>query len=166
MLVMIDVLADGTTELIALNEGYRESTDSWAELLRSCKRCGMRAPVLAVGDGALGFRKALRDVFPETIEQRCCFHKIANVLSALPKPAHAQAKKALGEIWNAEDRDHSEAAANRFVDAYGAKWPKVAAKITDKLDVLLAFYDYRAEHWIRLRTTNPIESTFSTVRLR
>ncbi len=126
----------------------------------------MRAPVLAVGDGALGFWAALRDVFPETREQRCWFHKIADVLSALPKSAQPGEKAALAEIWNAEDREHAQAAAWTFADAYGTKWPKAAAKITDDLDVLLAFYDHPAEHWIHLRTTNPIESIFATVRLR
>jgi len=166
LLVMIGVRADGTKELIALADGHRESTESWADLLRSCKRRGMRAPVLAVGDGALGFWAAVRDVFPETREQRCWFHKIANVLNALPKSAHPGAKAALAEIWNAEDRAHAEAAARAFAADYGAKWPKAAAKITEDLDVLLAFYDYPAEHWVHLRTTNPIESTFATVRLR
>jgi putative transposase len=126
----------------------------------------MAAPVLAVGDGALGFWSAVREVFPETREQRCWWHKIGNVLNALPKSAQPGAKKALAEIWNAEDKDHAQAAANVFAADYGTKWPKAAAKITDDLDVLLAFYDYPAEHWIHLRTTNPIESTFATVRLR
>ena len=166
LLVMIGVRADGTKELAALADGFRESSESWADLLRDCKRRGMRAPVLAVGDGALGFWKALRDVFPDTREQRCWWHKIGNVLAALPKSAHPGAKKALAEIYNAEDRDHAVAAAKAFAAAYGAKWPKAAAKITDDLDVLLAFYAYPAEHWIHLRTTNPIESTFATVRLR
>ncbi|HOC14681.1 MAG TPA: IS256 family transposase [Propionicimonas sp.] len=166
LLVMIGVRADGTKELVALADGFRESSESWADLLRDCKRRGMRAPVLAVGDGALGFWKALRDVFPDTREQRCRWHKIGNVLAALPKSAHPGAKKALAEIYNAEDRDHAVAAAKAFAAAYGAKWPKAAAKITDDLDVLLAFYAYPAEHWIHLRTTNPIESTFATVRLR
>jgi len=166
LLVMIGVRADGTKELIALADGFRESSESWADLLRDCKRRGMRAPVLAVGDGALGFWAAVRDVFPATREQRCWFHKIGNVLAALPKSAHPGAKRALAEIWNAEDKDHAEAAARAFVADYGAKWPKAAAKITDDLDVLLRFYDYPAEHWIHLRTTNPIESTFATVRLR
>jgi transposase-like protein len=166
LLVMIGVRADGTKELIALDDGYRESTESWADLLRSCKRRGMRAPVLAVGDGALGFWAAVRTVFPQTREQRCWFHKIANVLNVLPKSAQPGAKAALAEIWNAEDREHAEAAARAFAADYGTKWPKAAAKITDDLDVLLAFYDYPAEHWIHLRTTNPIESTFATVRLR
>ena len=149
-LVIVGVRADGTKELVAVADGYRESTDSWADLLRDLKRRGMRAPVLAVGDGALGFWGALREVFPETREQRCWFHKIANVLNCLPKSAQPGAKAALAEIWNAEDRDHAA----------------TAAKITEDLDVLLAFYDYPAEHWVHLRTTNPIESTFATVRLR
>jgi putative transposase len=166
LLVMIGVRADGTKELIALADGFRESSESWADLLRDCKRRGMRAPVLAVGDGALGFWKAVRDVFPETREQRCWWHKIGNVLAALPKSAHPGAKKALAEIYNAEDRDHAVKAARAFQADYGAKWPKAVAKITDDLDMLLAFYDFPAEHWIHLRTTNPIESTFATVRLR
>jgi putative transposase len=166
LLVMIGVQADGTKVLVALADGFRESAESWADLLRDCKRRGMRAPVLAVGDGALGFWKALRDVFPETREQRCWWHKLANVLAALPKSAHPGAKKALAEIYNAEDRAHAVKAVNAFAADYGAKWPKAVAKIVDDLDVLLAFYDYPAEHWIHLRTTNPIESTFATVRLR
>ena len=166
LLVMIGVRADGRKELIALADGHREDAESWADLLRDCKRRGMRAPVLAVGDGALGFWKAVRDVFPDTREQRCWFHKIANVLAALPKSAHPGAKKALAEIWQAENKTLAVAAAKAFADDYGVKWPKAAAKITDDLDVLLAFYDYPAEHWVHLRTTNPIESTFATVRLR
>ena len=166
LLVMIGVRADGHKELIALSDGFRESSESWADLLRDCKRRGMRAPVLAVGDGALGFWKAVRDVFPATTEQRCWFHKMGNVLAALPKSAHPNAKKALAEIHQAEDKDHAIAAAKAFAAEYGAKWPKAAAKITDDLDVLLAFFDFPAEHWVHLRTTNPIESTFATVRLR
>ena len=166
LLVMIGVRTDGTKELVALADGFRESAESWADLLRDCRRRGMRAPVLAVGDGALGFWKAVRDVFPETAEQRCWWHKIGNVLSALPKSAQPGAKKALAEIYQAEDKEHARAAAKAFAAEYGAKWPKAAAKITDDLDVLLAFYDFPAEHWIHLRTTNPIESTFATVRLR
>ncbi|EUA68878.1 transposase, Mutator family protein [Mycobacterium xenopi 4042] len=166
LLVLIGVRADGRKELIALDDGYREATESWADLLRDCKRRGMRAPVLAIGDGALGFWGALREVFPETKEQRCWFHKIANVLAALPKSAHPGAKKALAEIWNAEDKRHALNAVKAFEAAYGAKYPKAVAKITDDLDQLLAFYDFPAEHWVHLRTTNPIESTFSTVRNR
>jgi transposase-like protein len=166
LLVMIGVRADGRKELVALADGYRESAESWADLLRDCARRGMRAPVLAMGDGALGFWGALREVFPETREQRCWFHKIANVLGALPRSAHPGAKKALAEIWNAEDKHHALDAVTSFKAAYGAKFGKAVAKITDDLEVLLAFYDYPAEHWIHLRTTNPIESTFATVRHR
>ena len=166
LLVMIGVRVDGRKELVALADGYRESTESWADLLRDCKRRGMRAPVLAAGDGALGFWGALREVFPQTREQRCWFHKIANVLAALPKSAHPAAKKALAEIWNAEDRRHALDAVKAFEALYGAKFGKAVAKITDDVDELLAFYDYPAEHWIHLRTTNPIESTFATVRHR
>jgi transposase-like protein len=166
LLVLIGVRADGSKELITLADGYRESTESWADLLRDAKRRGMRAPVLAVGDGALGFWRALREVFPETREARCWFHKIANVLAALPKSAHPSAKKALAEIWNAEDKTHALAAVKQFQELFGAKFPKAVVKITDDLDELLAFYDYPAEHWVHLRTTNPIESTFATVRHR
>jgi putative transposase len=166
LLVMIGVRADGRKELVALTDGYRESTESWAGLLRDAKRRGMRAPVLAMGDGALGFWAALRDVFPETWEQRCWFHKSANVLAALPKSAHPGAIKAMQEIYNAEDIDHARAAVKAFKHDYGTKFPKAVEKITSEVDVLLEFYNYPAEHWIHLRTTNPIESTFATVRLR
>ena len=165
-LVMVGVRADGTKELVAVEDGYRESKASWAELLRDCKRRGMRAPVLAVGDGALGFWAAIRDVFPETREQRCWVHVAANVLNALPKSAQAAARRALGEIRDAEDRAHAEAAMRAFADEFGAKWPKAVAKITDRPEALLAFFDFPAEHWVHLKTTNPIESTFATVRLR
>jgi transposase-like protein len=156
LLGLVGVRADGRKELVALADGYRESEGSWADLLRDCARRGMRAPVLAVGDGALGFWAALREVFPAAAEQRCWFHKVGNVLSALPKSAHPGAKKALAEIWGAEDKDHARAAAARFAATYGAKFPKATAKITDDLDQLVAFYDYPAEHWVHLRTTNPI----------
>ncbi|MFE3857915.1 IS256 family transposase [Streptomyces griseorubiginosus] len=166
VLVLIGVRADGSKELVALKDGYRESGESWADLLRDCARRGMRAPVLAVGDGALGFWKALAEVFPETREQRCWVHKTANVLDAMPKSAQPGAKKAIQDIYNAEDRTHAVAAIKTFASLYGAKFPKAVKKITDDQDQLLAFYDFPAEHWIHLRTTNPIESTFSTVRLR
>ena len=166
LLVMIGVRSDGRKELVALADGYRESTESWADLLRSCRRRGMIAPVLAVGDGALGFWKAMREVFPATREQRCWFHKQANVLSCLPKSAQPGAVAAMREIYNAEDLDHALAAIKAFEIDYGAKYPKAVAKIVDDADVLLEFYKYPAEHWIHLRTTNPIESTFATVRLR
>jgi len=166
LLVMIGVRADGSKELVDLAGGFRESSQSWADLLRSCRRRGMTAPVLTVGDGALGFWKALREVFPDTREQWCWFHVSSNVLAALPKSAHPGAKAALAQIHNAEDRDHALNAVKAFEADYGAKWPKAVAKITEHTEVLLAFYDYPAQHWIQLRTTNPIESTFATVRLR
>lgn len=166
LLVMIGVRSDGRKELVALTDGYRESTQSWADLLRGCRRRGMAAPVLAVGDGALGFWKAVREVFPETREQRCWFHKQANVLAALPKSAHPAASAAIKEIYNAEDIDKAQVAIKAFEIDYGAKYPKAVAKIVDDADVLLEFYKYPAEHWVHLRTTNPIESTFATVRLR
>jgi transposase-like protein len=166
LLVLIGVRADGRKELIALADGYRESAESWADLMRDAKRRGMRAPVLAAGDGALGFWSALREVFPETREQRCWFHKIGNVLGAMPKSAHPAAKKALAEIWNAEDKTHARTAVDAFVELFGAKFGKAVTKITDDVEELLAFYDYPAEHWVHLRTTNPIESTFATVRHR
>ncbi len=126
----------------------------------------MAAPVLAVGDGALGFWKAVREVFPNTREQRCWFHQQSNVLAALPKSAHPAALAAIKEIYNAEDIDKAQIAIKAFEVDYGAKYPKAVAKIVDDADVLLEFYKYPAEHWIHLRTTNPIESTFATVRLR
>lgn len=165
-LVMIGVRLDGTKELVAVKDGYRESTESWADLLRDLKRRGMRAPVLAIGDGALGFWAALRDAWPETDEQRDWVHKTKNVLNALPKSAQPTAKKMIVEIHSAEDKDHARDAIRRFADEYAAKFPNAVAKITDDVDRLLAFYDYPAEHWIHLKTSNPIESTFSTVRLR
>ena len=165
LLVMLGVHADGRKELVALTDGYRESTESWADLLRDCRRRGMAAPVLAVGDGALGFWKAVREVFPATREQRCWFHKQANVLAALPKSAHPGALAAIKDIYNAEDIDKAQVAIKAFAVDYGAKYPKAVAKIVDDADVLLEFYKYPAEHWIHLRTTNPIESTFATVRL-
>ena len=166
LLVMIGVRADGRKELVALTDGFRESAESWADLLRSSRRRGMTAPVLAVGDGALGFWKALREVFPATREQRCWFHVQANVLAALPKSAHPGALAALKEIYNAEDVDKAQVAIKAFEVDYGARYPKAVAKIVANADVLLEFYRYPAEHWIHLRTTNPIESTFATVRLR
>ncbi|MFD5475284.1 IS256 family transposase [Streptomyces sp. NPDC127105] len=166
VLVLIGVRADGSKELVALKDGYRESAESWADLMRDCARRGMRAPILAVGDGALGFWKALAEVFPETRKQRCWVHKTANVLGSMPKSAQPGAKKAIQDIYNAEDRGHAQASIKTFAKLYGAKFPKAVKKITDDQDQLLAFYDFPAEHWIHLRTTNPIESTFSTVRLR
>jgi putative transposase len=165
-LVLVGVRTDGTKELVAVADGERESADAWAELLRDCRRRGMRAPVVMVGDGALGLWRALREVFPATREQRCWVHKVANVLNALPKSVQAGARRALNEIAQAEDRTHAERAIEALVSDYSAKWPKAVAKVVDDREALLAFFDYPAEHWIHLRTTNPIESTFSPVRAR
>ena len=165
-LVIVGVRADGTKELVAVADGERESTESWAELLRDLRRRGMRAPVVAVGDGALGLWAALRDVFPAPRHQRDWVHKLANVLNALPNSVHAGARKALAEIRDAPDRDHAERAIGVFARDYGVKWPKAVVKITDDAEALLTFSDFPAEHWVHLRTSNPIESTFATVRLR
>ena len=166
-LVMIGARLDGKKELVAIGDGYRESTESWAELLRDLKHRGMRPPVLAVGDGALGFWGAVRDVFPETLHQRDWVHKTSNVLDSLPKSVHKRAKKAIHEITEAEDKAHAERAIEAFASEFGAKWPKAVAKIVDDKAALLRFYDFPAEHyWRHLRTTNPIESTFAPVRAR
>ena len=145
-LVIVGVRADGTKELVAIADGYRESTGSWADLLRDCKRRGMRAPKVMVGDGALGMWSALGEVFPETLTQRCWVHKIANVLAALPKSAHPSARRALAEIRDAEDRAHAEAAITAFARDFAVKWPKAVAKIVDDTDDLLRFFDFPAEH--------------------
>jgi putative transposase len=137
-----------------------------AELLRDLRRCGMQAPVVAVGNGALGLWAALREVFPATRQQRDWVHKLANVLAALPKAVHVGARKVLAEIRDAPDREHAERAIEALVSDYGVKWPKAVAKIVDDAEALLCFFDFPAEHWVHLRTSNPIESTFSTVRLR
>ncbi len=165
-LVIVGVRVDGTKELVAITDGHRESTDSWADLLRDLKRRGMRAPLVAVGDGALGFWAALRTVWPETTEQRCWVHKVANCINALPKSAQPTARRMLAEIRDAEDRQHALTAIDAFAAEFAVKWPKAVAKIVDDAEALLAFYDFPAEHWIHLKTTNPIESTFATVRLR
>jgi transposase-like protein len=165
-LVVVGVRLDGTKELVALADGYRESEESWAELLRDLKKRGMRAPELAVGDGALGFWSALRNVFPETKVQRDWVHKTANVLDSLPKSVHSRAKTEIKEITCAENKKEAEKAIEEFAGEFGVKWPKAVAKITDEKEALLAFYDYPAEHWLHLRTTNPIESVFAPVRAR
>ncbi len=165
-LVMVGARIDGRKELIALQDGYRESTQSWAELLRDLKKRGMRAPVLAIGDGAVGFWGALRDAFPQTRHQRDWVHKTANVLDGLPKSVHVQAKKAIKEVTEAENKAEAYKAVKGFAEEFGTKWPKAAAKIEDEKETLLAYYDYPAEHWRRLKTTNPIESPFAAVRAR
>jgi putative transposase len=165
-LVVVGVRVDGTKELVAVADGERESTQSWAELLRDLRRRGMRAPVVAVGDGALGLWAALRDVFPATRHQRDWVHKAANVLGSLPASVQAGARRALAEIRDAPDRGHAKRAIEVFARDYGVKWPKAVAKVTDDAEELLTFYDFPAEHWVHLKTSNPIESTFSSVRLR
>jgi transposase-like protein len=167
ILVLMGATADGTKELIAVLDGYRESEQSWSELLLDLKHRGLAvAPHIAVGDGALGFWAALRKVFPETREQRCWVHKTANVLSALPKSVQPKAKQDLHEIWQAETRDKANKAFDHFLEKYSAKYPQACGKLTKDRDELLTFYDFPAEHWGHLRTTNPIESTFATIRLR
>ena len=165
-LVMIGVRPDGTKELVALEDGYRESTESWATVLRDLHRRGMRAPVVAVGDGALGFWAAVRDVWPETEEQRDWFHKMGNVLDKLPKRIQPKATRALREIMYAETRAHAEEAMDVFIAEHEAKYPKAAACLDADRDRLLTHFALPAEHWQHVRTSNVIESPFATVRLR
>ena len=165
-LVMIGVRPDGTKELVALEDGYRESTDSWATVLRDLHRRGMRAPVAAVGDGALGFWAAVRAVWPETQEQRDWFHKLGNVLDKLPKRLQPKATRALREIMYADTRAHAEEAMDVFIVEYEAKYPKAAACLDADRDRLLTHFALPAEHWQHVRTSNVIESPFATVRLR
>lgn len=167
ILVIMGATVDGHKELLAVQDGYRESEQSWSELLLDLKQRGMRfAPKLAIGDGALGFWAALRKTFPETHEQRCWVHKTANVLNGMPKSVQPRAKTNIHEIWQAETKDDARKAFDNFEEKYAAKYPKAFQKLAKDKDVLLAFYDFPAEHWTHLRTTNPIESTFATIRLR
>ncbi len=163
---MIGARPDGTKELIAVEDGFRESTDSWASVLRDLKRRGMRSPELAIGDGALGFWAALRDVWPETREQRDWVHRIANVLDRLPKRLQPKAKAALHEIMKADSREAALEELEAFRAEYGAKYPKAVETLSRGHEKLLTFFDFPAEHWLHIRTSNPIESAFSTVRLR
>jgi transposase-like protein len=165
-LVVIGVRPDGTKELVACEDGYRESEEAWLSLLRDLKARGMRAPVLAVGDGALGFWKAKRTVWPQTREQRCWFHKLGNVLDKLPKRLQTEAKAALHEVMGAPTRADAEAAITRFSDRYRPAHARAVTCLVEDQDARLAFFAFPEEHWKHLRTTNPIESTFSTVRLR
>lgn len=165
-LVMIGVRPDGTKELIAVEDGYRESTDSWSTVLRDLKRRGLRAPVVAVGDGALGFWAAVGAVWPETREQRCWVHRLANVLDKLPKRLQPKAKQVLHGIMQAPTRAEAEAGIDAFAAEYDAKYPKAVTSLRRDQAQLLTFYDCPAEHWRHLRTTNIIESPFATVRLR
>lgn len=167
ILVIIGATADGKKELVALHDGYRESEASWKEILLELKSRGLQhEPKLAIGDGALGFWKALPQVFGHTAMQRCWVHKTANVLNKLPKSMQPKAKSALHEIWMAPSREEAEKAFDQFGEQFGAKYPKAADNLSKDREALLAFYDFPAEHWVHIRTTNPIESTFATVRLR
>ena len=166
ILVLTGATADGKKELIAITDGYRESEQSWKELLLDVKARGLEVePSLAIGDGVLGFWKALRQVWSNTQEQRCWVHKTANVLDKLPKGTQPKAKAALHEIYEAETKANAEKAFDLFVKTYEAKYPKAVECLVKDRGLLLTFYDFPAEHWRHIRTTNPIESTFSTVRL-
>jgi putative transposase len=167
LLVIMGVKPDGSKVRVAIESGIRESKESWRDVLLDLKERGLkRGPLLATGDGAMGFWAALNEVYPETRHQRCWVHKMANVLNVLPKSLQGKAKADLKEIWMAPTLDVAERAFKRFVTSYGAKYPQAVEKMTKDEDALLAFYDFPAEHWIHIRTTNPIESTFATVRHR
>ena len=167
LLVIIGVRRDGTKEWVAISDGLRESTESWLDVLRGLKARGLQAgPRLAVGDGALGFWGALEQVYPDTVHQRCWFHKLGNLLNALPKTWQAKAKADLQAIWMAPTLAEARRACDRFIARYQAKYPKATEKLVKDRDALLAFYAFPAEHWVHLRTTNPIESTFATLRHR
>lgn len=165
-LVVIGVRADGTKELLAVEDGYRESEESWSCVLRGLGRRGMKAPLLSIGDGALGFWAAVRNVWPETRHQLCWVHKLKNILDKLPKRLHGRAKLALKEVVKADTKEHAEEAIGQFETDFGAKYPKAVASLTDHQSELLTFYDFPAQHWEHIRTANPIESAFATVRLR
>jgi transposase-like protein len=167
ILVLMGATPDGQKELIAIADGYRESEQSWKALLLDCQARGLVIdPTLAIGDGALGFWKAVRQIWPKTREQRCWVHKTANILDALPKSQQPRAKEKLHAIWQAATRQEADRAFDLFVATYEAKYPKATECLTKDREQLLVFYDFPAEHWVHLRTTNPIESTFATVRLR
>ena len=167
VLVLMGATTDGTKELLAIVDGYRESEQSWYELLVDLKNRGLKlAPKLAIGDGALGFWAALRKVFGETREQRCWVHKTANILNKMPKSIQPKAKQDIHEIWMAETHKDAEKAFDTFLEKYELKYSEACKCLTKDRDVLLTFYDFPAEHWAHLRTTNPIESTFATIRLR
>lgn len=166
VLVVLGVNGQGQKELIALEDGFRESTESWLDLLRSLRDRGIVPPKLVIGDGALGFWSAVAEVFPEARHQRCWFHKMGNVLDKLPKSQQAKAKSMLQEIWMAATRKEAYQAFDTFIAEYEAKYPKATECLKKDKDALLTFYDFPAEHWVHIRTTNPIESTFATVRNR
>ncbi len=166
VLVLMGVDTHGRKHLIALEDGVRESTQSWREVLLAAKARGLKPAQLATGDGALGFWGALEEVFPTTTHQRCWKHKSGNVLNYLPQSTRTKAKVDLHQIWMAEGQDEAETAMGLFVEKYGAKYPKATECLTKDRVALLAFYDFPAEHWLHIRTTNPIESTFATLRHR
>jgi len=167
ILVLMGATADGTKELLAVHDGYRESKLSWVELLRDLKARGLtHLPALAVGDGALGFWAALRDEFSTTREQRCWVHKTANILDKMPKGVQSKAKAMIHDMYMAETKKDALKTYKEFLILYDAKFPKACACLREDKDVLFTFYDFPAEHWIHIRTTNPIESTFATVRHR
>ena len=167
LLVVIGADEYGEKDVLAVSDGYRENAESWRDLLTDLKERGLSMPPeLAIGDGALGFWTALRDVFPTTREQRCWVHKVANVLGAMPKSLHEKAKSDLQDIWMAETKQEAEKAFDLFEKTYGLKYERAVAKLLKDRDELLAFYDFPAEHWKHIRTTNPIESVFATVRNR
>lgn len=167
LLVLMGATAEGVKELIAVMDGYRENKQSWRELLLDLKQRGLTIdPKLAIGDGALGFWAAIREVYPKTREQRCWVHKTVNVLNKLPKSVQPKAKADIHEIWQAETREMGNKAFDHFLEKYGAKYPDACACLRKDREALLTFYDFPAEHWGHLRTTNPIESTFATIRLR
>jgi transposase-like protein len=167
LLVIIGVKDDGTKELVAVEDGYRESADSWYELLTDLRCRGLdTGPRLAIGDGAMGFWKAMRKVFPESRHQRCWVHKTANVLNKLPKAVQPKVKGAIHDIWMASTREEANKAFDSILERFGAKYPKAMECLEKDREELLAFYDFPAEHWVHIRTSNPIESTFATVRLR
>jgi transposase-like protein len=167
LLVIIGGTAGGKKEVVAIESGFRENEISWKDLLLDLKRRGLEIdPKLAVGDGALGFWKALGKVYPATSRQRCWVHKTANVLNKLPKSMQGKAKERLHQIWMAPTKEEAEKAFSAFVESYESKYPKASECLAKDKSALLAFYDFPAEHWKHIRTTNPIESTFSTVRHR
>ena len=167
ILVIIGAREDGTKELVAVLDGYRESKLSWMELLSSLKERGLsQGPKLAIGDGALGFWAALREAYPDCEEQRCWVHKTANILDKMPKSVQPKAKERIHDIYLAPTKEQALVAYNSFLTLYGKKFPEACECLSKDKEVLFAFYNFPAEHWIHIRTTNPIESTFATVRLR
>jgi len=165
-LVVMGVNERGEKHFLAIEDGVRESTQSWREVLLKLKSRGMNPPKLAVGDGAMGFWAALDEIYPATLQQRCWMHKTMNVLNCLPKTAHVNAKQALHAIWQAETKENAEKAFDLFIETYDPKYPKATLCLLKDRDELMAFFDFPAQHWQSIRTSNPIESTFATIRHR